>query len=163
MRSVLRDVPSVVAALYNAAVPDGLRFEEYDFTPMTREAAERLILDRSDGAWIADGRCRVWVVKGRDIRLVIEGDRVDTSGYAFAQRCADLHIRALDELALSGRPDCPAILAIHAERMREAVVKARPLIAAEAAKRGLVGGGDLESRLESALLCAMSAARNGVT
>lgn len=62
----------VVAALYNAARPQGLGFMQYDPKPMTREEAEELLKHES----IPDGRVSIYFdyLKGRVLKVDLSSD-----------------------------------------------------------------------------------------
>ena len=60
---------AVLAALYNAACPQGMGFLNYDPKPMTIEEAEQLRSLRFD------------YLRGRVMKISLQKDEVDTSGY----------------------------------------------------------------------------------
>src|SRR3989338_11056963 len=61
----------VLAALYNASRPQGMGFQQYDPTPMTREQAQEL-LDRGT---------RFDYIKGRVMHINLSGDYLDPHEY----------------------------------------------------------------------------------
>ena len=61
----------VLAALYNASKPQGMGFQQYDPTPMTREQAQEL-LDRGT---------RFDYIKGRVMHINLSGDFLDPREY----------------------------------------------------------------------------------
>ncbi|MDP3900712.1 MAG: hypothetical protein Q8Q23_06595 [bacterium] len=61
----------VLAALYNASKPQGMGFMHYDPKTMTREEAESLLKQITYFDYL----------KGRVMKVNLEGDELDTCGY----------------------------------------------------------------------------------
>jgi len=66
-----RNQADILAALYNASRPQGMGFQQYDPTPMTREQAQEL-LDRGT---------RFDYIKGRVMHINLSGDFLDPREY----------------------------------------------------------------------------------
>lgn len=92
----------VLAALYNASKPQGMGFMHYDPKPMTREEAEGLLKQTTYFDYL----------KGRVMKLNLEGDELDMRGYDRdnGQGAAE---RAIAELRSTGDANSSSIQATH--------------------------------------------------
>lgn len=80
------DKAELFAALYNHAVPLGMGRLQYDPTPLTKEAAEKLMGLGDDATRMFPGISRgpslyFDYVKGRPLKINLEGDELETSLY----------------------------------------------------------------------------------
>lgn len=82
---------AVLATLYNASKPQGMRFLQYDPTPMTVKEAEELLKHQTDFDYL----------KGRVMKINLEGDTLDTwdydqeNGVDAAQMAIDSYLKTL--------------------------------------------------------------------
>jgi len=104
---------AVLAALYNAAKPQGLGFLHYDATAMTVREAEELLKKGNYFDYL----------KGRVMKIKIDGDELDSWLYDRdnGQGAAEKAIAALRE---TGNPNADAIKVTHASNTRSAAVDA---------------------------------------
>lgn len=79
------DKVELFAALYNYAKPLGMGFMQYDPTPLTKEAAEKLMSAGDDSSRMFPGFAKKGLyfdyVKGRPLKINLEGDEMDTYLY----------------------------------------------------------------------------------
>jgi len=96
------DKAGVLAALYNAARPQGMGFMRYDPVPMSVEEASEL-LQRTN---------RFDYLKGRVMKVEIDGDDIDTRLYNRdnGEGAAEM---AIQSLRTEGKPDNQTTTAIH--------------------------------------------------
>lgn len=80
------DKAELFAALYNHAKPMGMGFLQYDPEPLTKEAAQKLMEAGDDSSRMFPGIVRSRslyfdYVKGRPMKISLEGDEMDTYLY----------------------------------------------------------------------------------
>lgn len=99
---------AVLAALYNAAQPQGMGFMQYDPMPMTEAEAFDLLKRTVHFDYL----------KGRVLKLSFDEDEIDTryydrdNGVGAAQR-------AIDSLRSTGNVNAPDIAATHAKNTKQ--------------------------------------------
>jgi len=97
------DKAKVLAALYNAAKPQGLGFIHYDNKPMTPEKAEEII---------SGGNTDFDYLKGRVMKVDLSGETLDP--YLYDQDNGQgTAKRVIDEIRKGGSVGSAAICAIH--------------------------------------------------
>lgn len=96
--------PAVLAALYNAAKPQGMGFLHYDPKPMMADEAAELLKHQTYFDYL----------KGRVMKIDLKNDEVRTGAYNRdnGQNAAEL---AVEELKMSGKEDSSVIRAVHHE------------------------------------------------
>jgi len=97
------DKAEVLAALYNAARPQGLGFLHYDPAPMTREEAEALLRQTAYFDY----------VRGRVLKVDLSGDEFDSSLYD-RDNGQDAAERVIAALRATGNNNAPTIQTMHA-------------------------------------------------
>jgi hypothetical protein len=104
----------VLAALYNAAKPQGMGFLHYDPKPMTREEAEGLLTQTTDFDYL----------KGRVMKVNLEGDELESWLYDRdnGQGTAE---QAIAELRTTGDANAANIQAAHHVNTLEAAEDVR--------------------------------------
>ncbi len=79
------DKAELFAALYNHAQPLGMGRLQYDPTPLTKESAQKLMEAGDDSSRMFPGFAKKGLyfdyVKGRPLKINLEGDEMETSLY----------------------------------------------------------------------------------
>ena len=94
---------AVLAALYNAARPQGMGFLQYDPKPMTEQEAQQ-ILD--------SGETYFDYLKGRVMKIDLKGEEIDPRWYNW-DNGSDMAETAVELLRSSGHTNAPGIAATH--------------------------------------------------
>ncbi|NCU33445.1 MAG: hypothetical protein EOM23_11085 [Candidatus Moranbacteria bacterium] len=105
------DKAMVLAALYNASIPDGEGFFYYDPIPMTVEEAREALSTRTKFDYIS----------GRSILVDLSGDTLNTESYDFCNgNEGDEAQKAIDSAIRTGNVNNPEIQERHQKKVREA-------------------------------------------
>jgi len=117
------DKAEVLAALYNAARPQGLGFLHYDPAPMTHQEAEALLRQTTYFDYI----------KGRVLKVDLSGDEFDPSLYDRdnGQGAAE---RVIAALRATGNSNAPTIQATHATSTLRSAKETRQYLSEESRK-----------------------------
>jgi len=79
------DKAELFAALYNHAKPLGMGFMQYDPSPLTKEAAQKLMEAGDDSSRMFPGFAKKGLyfdyVKGRPMKIDLSGDEMETHLY----------------------------------------------------------------------------------
>jgi hypothetical protein len=112
------DKAAVLAALYNAARPQGMGFMQYDPAPMTVEAAQTIV---------GVGRLYFDYLVGRVMKVDIAKDQIDPWGYDRDNGDGAAKV-VIDSLRSTGEVNNEAIQIIHAGGVRGGIETARSMI-----------------------------------
>lgn len=117
----------VLAALYNAAKPQGMGFVHYDPKPMTREEAEDLLQQATYFDYL----------NGRAMKIALDGDEVYTGSYNNNNGDGAAE-RVIAELVKTGNVNSSVIQAVHHENTLESAEETKANLNEES---GYEGGG----------------------
>ncbi|MBU1970331.1 hypothetical protein KJ605_00935, partial [Patescibacteria group bacterium] len=109
----------VLAALYNAAKPQGMGFTHYDPAPMTLEQAEQLLKRGTDFDYL----------KGRVMKINLCDDTLDTWGYD-RDNGEGAAAAVIGSLRSTGDVNCKAISKTHSDRTFFSALEAEAQLAA---------------------------------
>ena len=98
------DKAAVLAALYNAARPQGMGFMRFDPKPMTVEEARRLLAQQQDFDYL----------QGRVMKVNLSGDELDPTWYDRDNGQGGAALQAIEAMGITGDVNDIAIRAQHA-------------------------------------------------